>query len=157
MLKFDFEVDFDAEVVIGSIDRYGREFEKNAAEEAVAIMRSNIKIVSRLSAASPPGGFPYSRTGELPNSIEANETGDGYVVGPRYKKPPNSFIMRGSGTIAQLLNDGGVISVRRRVRRRGVNAVIMVRQQFSPRPYLELTLDIVAERFFEIATKIPMN
>lgn len=159
MLQFGLEADFDIDVVATATAVYGRNVERDAAEEAARIMRSNIRIVPRSTKPSPPGGFPYSRTGELPNSIGVSETDEGYVVGPPYRQPEGKYSLSGADTIAQLINDGGVLITRRRIRRKGsrFSGQVSVRAQYRPRPYIELTLDILADRLPDIASNSELN
>lgn len=159
MLQFGLEADLEFDAIAVATAAYGRNFERDAAEEAVRIMRSNIRLVPISAPASPVGGFPFSRTGELPRSIDTEETSEGYVVGPPFRQPESKFRLSGADTIAQLINDGGVLITRRPLRRKGrrLSAQVTVRAQYRPRPYIQLTLDILADRLPQIAANAELN
>lgn len=157
MVAFELESEIYTDGVLAAVKNYSGLFEEAAAERGATIMRTNMRVVPEGTPPSEPGSFPHSRTGKLSTSITVAESDEGYVFGPEYKPPPTGYFPEGGKPIARILNDGGVILVRRRVSRRRLTGQAAVRLQIRPRPYLELTLELLASELPEIANEAKLN
>lgn len=156
MIRAELSVEFDAPGVVRPVDGYRASVSAEAGLVASEFMRQGMRRVSPGTPASPPGGFPYARSGKIRDRIGWSVGTDGEVlVGPELATPPTGYDLSGGKTIPQILNEGGRIRIRRRVVGNNIQRprTLIVR----PRPYVDLTLEFVAQRLPAIAEQTPLE
>ena len=150
MITVSLDAEVDAPRILRAVDGYRARVSAELGLVASETMRNGMRVVTRGALPSPPGGFPYARSGKLRNRIGwAVETDGDVLVGPELATPPPSYEIAGGATIPEVLNRGGKITIRRRAIGRDIEPP---KTMFvKPRPYVDLTLEIVARRAVQVA------
>lgn len=148
-----FEQFFDREAVIKRMDRKRRRVLARTGGFARGVVRRSMRPAgkSKKTQISRPGKPPRTHERLLKDRIffGFDSTLDDGVVGPELLKvgrPGKGEQFSGARTVPELLEKGGVKTVRRKVR----GKVKTVRQTYRPRPYISVATPKVSAKMADI-------